>query len=70
MRRKVLAFHQDEAGEWVAEMECGHERHVRHEPQWTNRPWVLSEAGRATFVGRELTCALCAPPRGGGRETQ
>lgn len=61
MRSKILRFHQDDAGDWIAELSCGHHRRVRHEPPWTNRPWILSPEGRASFVGRELTCALCAP---------
>ena len=37
-------FHQDEQGDWVAELECGHGQHVRHRSPWELRPWVLSEA--------------------------
>ena len=34
--------------DWVAELECGHTQHVRHDPPWTNRPWVsLSRDGTA-----------------------
>jgi hypothetical protein len=53
---KIIGFHQDENGDWVAELECGHNQHVRHEPPWINRPWVVTQEGRAAFVGRDLPC--------------
>ena len=56
---KITAFHQDENGDWVAELECGHGQHVRHDPPWTNRPWVLTEEGRRQFIGHELLCGKC-----------
>ncbi|HEX4277345.1 MAG TPA: DUF3565 domain-containing protein [Bryobacteraceae bacterium] len=62
MKRKIVGFRQDDAGDWVAELECGHSQHVRHEPPWTLRPWVTTEAGRASFLGRELICAKCLRP--------
>ena len=33
--------------------------HVRHNPPLSNRPWVLTEAGRRRFLGYELECKLC-----------
>jgi hypothetical protein len=59
MRRKVTGFHQDEHGDWVAELDCGHPQHVRHDPPWTQRPWVLSPEGRASRLGMELDCKRC-----------
>jgi hypothetical protein len=55
---KITGFHQDEAGHWVAELECGHNQHIRHDPPWTIRSWVLTEEGRNGFLGRELACDL------------
>ena len=43
----MRGFHQDAEGHWVAELSCGHSQHVRHQPPFTLRPWVLSEQGRA-----------------------
>jgi len=57
--RKIVAFHQDAEGHWVADLECGHTRHVRHDPPWTLREWVTSAEGRAAWLGRELPCAKC-----------
>ncbi len=59
---KITAYHQDEAGHWVAELSCGHGQHVRHTPPWQVRPWVATEAGRQAHVGHELACPLCAMP--------
>jgi len=57
--RKIVGFHTDEKGDWVADLECGHGQHVRHNPPWTNRPWVLTLEGRAEHIGRELECKKC-----------
>jgi hypothetical protein len=65
MERRITGFHQDEAQDWVAELECGHNQHVRHDPPWTNRPWVVTPAGREQVLGRMLSCRKCdqgAPP--------
>ena len=59
MQRKIIAFHRDEQGHWVAELECGHHQHVRHRPPWINRPWIVSEAGRQRHIGRRLNCKVC-----------
>ncbi len=59
MRRPISGFHQDDEGHWVAELDCGHNQHVRHEPPWVNRPWVTSAEGRRRALGRELECRKC-----------
>ena len=59
MQRKIINWRQDEVGDWVAVLACGHGQHVRHEPPLTFRPWVLSEEGRASFLGYELDCKWC-----------
>lgn len=61
--RRIVAFHQDNQGHWVADLECGHGQHVRHDPPWQVRPWVLSPEGRTSKVGVELLCPLCAAAR-------
>ncbi|MCI0451087.1 MAG: DUF3565 domain-containing protein [Candidatus Latescibacteria bacterium] len=62
MQRRVTGFHQDDEGHWVAELECGHTRHVRHDPPWKERPWVLTEESRATRLGTTLDCVACDNP--------
>jgi hypothetical protein len=54
-------LHQDEELHWVADLECGHTQHVRHDPPWQVREWVTTDAGRASFVGQRLVCVKCAP---------
>lgn len=59
MKKSITGWRQDEMGDWVAVLACGHGQHVRHEPPLTFRPWVLSEEGRASFWGYELNCKRC-----------
>lgn len=58
--RTIIGFHQDDQGDWVVELACGHNQHVRHDPPWINRPWVTTPDGRKTRLGRSLACRLCA----------
>ncbi len=59
MKRRIVSFKQDEAGDWVAELECGHGYHMRHRPPWQDRAWVLTPEGRAERIGIELECVRC-----------
>ncbi len=59
MQRAIIGFHQDEAGDWVAELACGHGQHVRHKPPFFSRPWATTAPGREGMVGHELPCPLC-----------
>ena len=56
MERRIVGFHEDEEGHWVAELECGHGQHVRHIPPWQVRPWVTTPEGRARVLGTRLRC--------------
>jgi len=65
MDQPIVGYHQDEERHWVAELACGHNQHVRHDPPWMNRPWVTTPEGRAAVLGRTLNCRKCdagAPP--------
>jgi hypothetical protein len=59
MKHKITGFHRDEAGDWVADLECGHTQHVRHQPPFQMRPWVMTPEGRQSRLGVELECAKC-----------
>ena len=59
MRRAITGYHRDEEQYWVAELDCGHNQHVRHKPPWVMRPWVTTEAGRASMLSMELDCRKC-----------
>ena len=59
MLKSICGYHKDEEDHWVAELECGHFQHVRHDPPWTNRPWVETETGRKSMLGHQLDCLKC-----------
>jgi Protein of unknown function (DUF3565) len=59
VQRAIVGFDRDEAGDWVALLACGHRQHVRHQPPWRERPWVLSEQGRVERLGTPLECRAC-----------
>lgn len=56
---KIVGYHLDEEHHWVAELECGHTQHVRHDPPWQVRAWVTTPEGRASRLGTELECVKC-----------
>ncbi|MGD8514918.1 MAG: DUF3565 domain-containing protein [Granulosicoccaceae bacterium] len=59
VKQPITGYHQDDEQHWVAELACGHFQHVRHNPPWTQRPWVITGAGRATMLGHQLNCKKC-----------
>ncbi len=65
MEQHITGFHQDEQGDWVAELACGHGQHVRHNPPWSERPWVTTHEQRAQRLGQRLACKRCDDPEPG-----
>ncbi len=59
MKRTITGYHRDAERDWVAELDCFHNQHVRHKPPFTLRPWVESAAGREAHLGHALDCVLC-----------
>lgn len=59
MKQPIIDFHRDEFEHWVADLACGHAQHVRHDPPWQNREWVISAEGRQAKIGYLLDCVLC-----------
>jgi Protein of unknown function (DUF3565) len=59
--RKIVGYHLDERFDWVAELECGHQQHVRYDPSWNTRHWVTSSQGRLQHIGQNLLCVACLP---------
>ncbi|UQY35694.1 DUF3565 domain-containing protein [Pseudomonas fulva] len=55
----LVGFEQDHDGHWVAALSCGHTQHLRHQPPWQNRPWVLDAAQRHAHIGTNFTCGWC-----------
>jgi hypothetical protein len=64
--RAIVGFRRDAEGHWVADLACGHAQHVRHAPPWQSRPWVTTEAGRASRLGTPLGCVRCGAGRAAG----
>ena len=59
MRRTIVAFGQDEAGDWVVGLSCLHRQHVRHRPPFDERAWVLDPTERDARIGSDVDCPLC-----------
>ena len=59
MKRPITGFDIDDQGDWVALLNCGHRQHVRHNPPFTNRPWVTTEEGRKGRLEQTLNCLRC-----------
>ncbi|WP_119145695.1 DUF3565 domain-containing protein [Pseudomonas reidholzensis] len=57
---RVSGFHQDADGHWVVDLSCGHTQHLRHQPPWQARPWVLDAAQREQRIGQIFACGWCA----------
>lgn len=64
MQRTIVGYRQDELGDWIVELSCGHSRHVRHDPPFQVRPWVLDEESRRQRLGTEIECGLCRQEAG------
>jgi len=59
-KRRIIDFHQDEFKDWVADLECGHSQHMRHNPPWQSRPWIIKKSGREQQLGSLINCKVCA----------
>ena len=59
MNQPIVGYFRDDENHWVAELECGHHQHVRHNPPWTEREWVVTKSGREKYLGFELDCPMC-----------
>lgn len=59
VQRSIAGFHEDDGGDWLAELSCLHGQHVRHRPPFQDRPWVLAEARRRDRIGTAIECPLC-----------
>lgn len=58
--RTLLGFAQDAQGDWIAALDCGHRRHIRHRPPLSSYPWIVDERARAGKLGAEIECERCA----------
>ncbi|MEJ5864380.1 DUF3565 domain-containing protein [Pseudomonas farsensis] len=56
----ITGFDQDQDGHWIVALSCGHTQHLRHQPPWQARPWVLDSAERQRRIGQAFACGWCA----------
>jgi hypothetical protein len=59
MKRSITGFRTDSENHWVADLDCGHSQHMRHDPPWMERDWILTEEGRSSRLGQLLECVRC-----------
>lgn len=59
MHHAITGYFQDEAGHWVAKLDCGHGQHLPHNPPKANNAWVLTQTGRDDKIGVVLMCKKC-----------
>ena len=59
MKQAIVDYHLDEENHWVARFACGHNQHVRHNPPWMIREWVMTKNGRDALLGHLLNCVKC-----------
>ncbi|KPB76746.1 Pressure-regulated protein [Pseudomonas syringae pv. maculicola] len=41
-------------------LSCGHTQHLRHQPPWQSRAWVLDPVQRQRMTGQVFCCGWCA----------
>tara|TARA_R110001592_G_scaffold110641_2_gene307177 strand:- start:1349 stop:1555 length:207 start_codon:yes stop_codon:yes gene_type:complete len=59
MRQAIIGYHLDDENHWVARLKCQHFQHVRHQPPFINRPWVIKQTTRDAMLGQQLNCIKC-----------
>ena len=59
MEQGIVDFELDDEQHWRAVLACGHRQHVRHDPPWRIREWVLTKEGRDGMIGVKLNCLKC-----------
>lgn len=58
----IAGYHRDDEGVWVAELDCGHARHIRHKPPLQLASWITTAEGREGMLGSKVGCPLCRMP--------
>jgi|GEM_PF-893351 len=59
MQCKIIRFHKDEKGDWIVDLDCGHSRHMRHDPPWSNMDWIHSSEARWDRMQQPIECRSC-----------
>lgn len=59
MQRRILEFEKDEDGDWRVLLDCGHKRHLRHDPPRETRPDLSEPRARESAIGQTIECGRC-----------
>lgn len=57
--RTILGWRREAADTVVSTLDCGHDRHVRHQPPLSSHAWVLDDAACDARVGASIECLRC-----------
>ena len=60
LKVRIAEFHKHDDGHWVAELDCGDNRHARNLPPFQERPWVMTADSRKENLGQKVERGLCA----------
>jgi hypothetical protein len=55
VKRKIVGFHPDEVGAWVAVLEREHSRHMRHKPPGRTAPGCSRPKAASASLGSRST---------------
>ena len=67
VERAIVGFERDEAGDWVALLDCGHRQHVRHRRPGMSVPGSSPSRGGRGGSGSPLECRACDEEGAGPR---
>ncbi len=62
MERSITSFHLNRFREWVADLDCGHEIRMLHNPPYLSCSWVATAKGRQSHIGDIQECVNCEMP--------
>ncbi|MDA9856827.1 DUF3565 domain-containing protein [Rubripirellula sp.] len=57
--QRIIGSHRENVRHWGAQLACGHNQHVRHDPPLVHRPWTQTHNGGASMLGYLLDCEKC-----------
>jgi hypothetical protein len=61
---RIVGFHQDTEGDWVAELDCGHRQHVRHRRRSRSGPGCSTRrTGPAASARRSIARSVTGRSR-------
>jgi hypothetical protein len=56
----IVGYRQDEEKNWVAELSCGHSRHMRHRPPFVERWWASTRSPQACAWTSATLPTMCS----------